>query len=93
MSQHSATGRRRVRPLIVALLAAAVVVGLVVADVVTLTTAKPSFDNETRAFRILIQSTSTTTTVPHRTVPTPPRSPSSLAPPPAPSSPATAAST
>ena len=40
--------------------------GLVVADVVTLTKAKPSFENETRAFQNLIKSTTTTTSLRER---------------------------
>jgi hypothetical protein len=77
-------GAGRVRPVVVALLATLFVIGLVVADVVTLSKAKPSFSNETRDFHALIESTSTTT-VPRRTPPSstqpgspaPARSPSS----------------
>jgi hypothetical protein len=76
VSRHSASGHRHVRPLVVALVAAVMVIGLIVADVVTLSAAKPSFERETRAFKNLIQSTSTTT-VPRHRVPTPPPSPTS----------------
>ena len=41
--------------------------GLVVADVVTLTKAKPSFVHETRDVENLIKSTTTTTVPPRRT--------------------------
>jgi len=54
------------RRLLVLGLALIVIAGLVVADVVTLSKAKPSFDNETRAFQHLLAppalSTTTTTT-------------------------------
>ncbi len=57
----------RARRLVVLALALVVVVGLMVADVVTLHKAKPSFDKETRAFQNLLNSTSTTTSVPSGT--------------------------
>jgi hypothetical protein len=50
----------RTRRLIVALLAVVVVAAMVVVDIVTLTKAKPSFDNETRAFNKLLHSEPTT---------------------------------
>ena len=54
----------RTRRLVVLTLALVVVAGLIVADVVTLHKAKPSFDRETRAFQNLLKATSTSTTLP-----------------------------
>ncbi len=51
---------KRARGLLVLALALLVVGGLIVADVATLSKAKPSFDHETQAFQRLLQSTSTT---------------------------------
>jgi hypothetical protein len=59
--------RRRTRRLIAMALAVVIVAGLVVADVVTLHQAKPSFDRETRGFQNLLKSTATTTTLPRGT--------------------------
>jgi hypothetical protein len=52
---------------VVLALALVVLTGLVVADVVTLTKAKPSFVHETRDVENLIKSTTTTTVPPRRT--------------------------
>ena len=60
-------GPGRTRRLVVLALALVVVAGLVVADVVTLTKAKPSFDNETRSFQNLLKSTTTTAVPPRKT--------------------------
>jgi len=70
---QASTGRNRTRRLLVLGLALIVVAGLVVADIVTLSKAKPSFENETRAFQHLLappsassttSSTSSTSTTP-----------------------------
>jgi hypothetical protein len=57
----------RTRRLVVLTLALVVLTGLVVADVVTLTKARPSFVHETRDVENLIKSTTTTTVAPRRT--------------------------
>ncbi len=53
------SGRGRTRRLLVLGLALMVVAGLVVADVVTLAKAKPSFKNETRSFQQLLTPSAT----------------------------------
>ena len=56
---------RRIRLLLTAMVALVVVAVMVGADVVTLTKAKPSFDNETRAFNRLLPASPTTTLPTH----------------------------
>jgi hypothetical protein len=51
--------RGRTRRLLVLGLALVVVAGLVVADIVTLDKAKPSFNNETRSFQHLLAPSAT----------------------------------
>jgi hypothetical protein len=63
----------RTRRLIVALVAVVVVAAMVALDTVTLTRAKPSFDNETQAFNKLLHS-QPTTTLPPTTLPVSPTS-------------------
>jgi len=58
------------RRLLVLGLALVIVAGLVVADIVTLTKAKPSYQNETRAFQHLL-APATTGVPPSTTVPAP----------------------
>ena len=74
----------RTRRLLVLALALVVVAGLVVADIVTLSKAKPSFENETRAFQHLLAPPTTSRTTPttpttSTTVP-PPSKPSGVSP-------------
>ncbi len=57
----------RTRRLVVLAVALVFLAGLVVADVVTLTKAKPSFVHETRDVENLIKSATTTTVPPRRT--------------------------
>jgi hypothetical protein len=53
----------RARRLLVLGLALVVVAGLVVADIVTLSKAKPSYQNETRDFQHMLAPPTTSTTV------------------------------
>lgn len=55
----------RTRQLLVLTLALLVVGGLLVADAVTMSKAKPSFRKETQQFQKLINTTGTTTTLLH----------------------------
>jgi len=83
--------RRHARPLLAVGLACVVVVGLVVADGVTLAKAKPSFNRETQYFRHLLEAASTTPTPPKTTTtgPASPTVPSETNAPTAPTAPTT----